>query len=215
MVLSNLNCSLARFMCDVPTPAQLPKRPVTDLVVVTTYPDGHSTSVATCRVSLRNAPARITATMVRDEAEKLLPHPDIGSAPPGHVTLVNIETVLWVDTSAERTLGTATLLGRRVDIRAHIEQVTWQFGDGSNATTEGPARAYTNAHPCDSKQCPGYFGHTYTRTGDMTITADLVWTGQFRVDGGAWQTIPGTVTAAATSTTIDVKEARGVLVPNP
>jgi hypothetical protein len=49
----------------------------------------------------------------------------------------------------------------------------------------------------------------------MTVTADLTWTGQFRVDGGPWQSIPGTVTAAAASTTIDVKEARGVLVQNP
>ena len=153
--------------------------------------------------------------MVRDEAEKLLPHPVIGSAPPGHATLVNIETVLWIATPAERRLGTVNLLGRRVDIRAHIDRVAWDFGDESSATTNGPAPAYTNAHPCRTKQCPGYFGHTYTDTGTMTITADLTWTGQFRVDGGAWQTIPGTVTAAATSTSIEVKEARGVLVPNP
>jgi autotransporter-associated beta strand protein len=152
---------------------------------------------------------------VRDEAEKLLPHPVIGSAPPGHVTLVNIDTVLWIDTTSRRRLGTVNLLGRRVDIRAHIDRVAWDFGDDSTATTAGPGTAYTNAHPCRTKQCLGYFGHTYTDTGTMTITADLTWTGQFRVDGGPWQSIPGTVTAAAASTTIDVKEARGVLVQNP
>ena len=153
--------------------------------------------------------------MVRDQARRLLPHPMIGSAPPGHVTLVNIETVLWVNTAPERQLGTVNLLGRRVDIRAHIDRVTWDFGDDSSTTTNGPGEAYSDTHPCRTKQCPGYFGHTYTDAGTMTITADLTWTGQFRVDGGAWQTIPGTVTAEATSTTIDVKEARGVLVPNP
>lgn len=153
--------------------------------------------------------------MVRDRAERLLPHPVIGSAPPGHVTLVNIETVLWVASSADRRLGTVNLLGRQVDIRAHIDRVAWDFGDDSTVTTTGPGTAYTDAHPCRTTQCPGYFGHTYLDTGTMTITADLTWTGQFRVDGGAWQTIPGTVTAAATSTTIDVKEARGVLVPSP
>ena len=153
--------------------------------------------------------------MVRDQAERLLPHPGIGIAPPGHVTLVNIETVFWVGTPPQRTLGTVTLLGQQVDLRAHVDRVTWSFGDGGSATTTGPGRAYSDAHPCTTKQCPGYFGHTYSDTGTMTITADIVWTGQFRVDGGAWQTIPGTVTAAATSTTTDVKEARGVLVPNP
>jgi autotransporter-associated beta strand protein len=153
--------------------------------------------------------------MVRDAARRLLPHPSIGSAPPGHVTLVNIETVLWVATSPERHLGTVNLLGRSVDIRAHVDRVSWNFGDDSSTTTTGPGKAYTNADPCRTKQCPGYFGHTYTDSGTVTIEADLTWTGQFRVDGGTWQTIPGTVTAEATSTTIDVKEARGVLVPNP
>lgn len=153
--------------------------------------------------------------MARDSAERLLPHPRIGTAPPGHVTLVNIETVLWLETAADRALGTVTLLGHRVDLRAHVQQVAWQFGDGTADTTSGPGTPYTNADPCRSAQCPGYFGHTYRRTGKMTITAELTWTGQFRVDGGAWQTIPGTVTASATDTTVDVKQARGILVPNP
>jgi hypothetical protein len=153
--------------------------------------------------------------MARDEAEKLLPHPVIGSAPPGHVTLVNIETVLWIATAADRALGTVTLLGHRVDLRAHLQQVRWDFGDGSDETTDGPGKAYTNTDPCRTPQCPSYFGHTYLRTGKITIAADLTWAGEFRVDAGAWQAIPGTVAAAATDTAIHVKEARGVLVPNP
>ncbi|MDT4918212.1 MAG: hypothetical protein QOH89_2912, partial [Pseudonocardiales bacterium] len=193
---------------------QLPNTTVTDLVVVTTYPNGHQEVVPRCRVPLQKT-AEVTATMVRDEAEKLLPHPAIGVAPPGHITLVNIETVLWVDTSPDRTLGTVTLLGQRVDLRAHIERVRWNFGDGVTDSTDGPGAEYTAAHPCTTQQCPGYFGHTYRRSDTVTITADLVWTGEFRVEGGAWQPIPGTVTAAATSTTVDVKEARSVLVPNP
>jgi hypothetical protein len=153
--------------------------------------------------------------MVRDEAEKLLPHPRIGSAPPGHVTLVNIETILWVDTDPDRVLGTVTVLGQRVELRAHVERVRWQFGDGASEVTAGPGTEYSDAQPCDTKACPGYFGHTYERAGRVTITADLIWSGEFRVEGGGWQTIPGTVTAAATSTAVDVKEARAVLVPNP
>lgn len=208
-------CSIVHPMCDVAAASLLPKRLGRNQVVVTSYMDGSKAFEPQCNVRSRRARPQLTAAMVRDEAEKLLPHPMIGSAPPGHVTLVNIETVLWLATSSERRLGTVNLLGRRVDIRAHIERVAWDFGDDSSMTTDGLGTAYTNAHPCRTKQCPGYFGHTYADTGTMTITADLTWTGQFRVDGGGWQTIPGTVTAAATSTTIEVKEARGVLVPNP
>jgi hypothetical protein len=153
--------------------------------------------------------------MVWQEAEKLVPHPSIGTAPPGGTTLVNIETVLWVATGADRTLGTVTLLGHRVDIRAHVQQVAWEFGDGDTDTTSTPGRPYTSADPCRTAQCPHYFGHIYVHTGAVTIRAQLTWAGEFRVDGGAWQTIPGTVSAAAANTAVHVKQARGVLVPNP
>jgi hypothetical protein len=152
--------------------------------------------------------------MAREAAERLLPHPAIGSAPVGHVTLVNIETVLWVDTPPDRTLGTVTLLGHRVTLRAHLQQVAWDFGDEATDTTTGPGKPYTNADPCRTKQCPSYFGHTYLHTGAVTVAADLTWTGQFRVDDGAWQAILGTVAAPATSEAIRVKEARGVLIPD-
>jgi hypothetical protein len=153
--------------------------------------------------------------MAREQAEKLLPHPPIGTAPVGGVTLVNIETVLWVQTNPDLNLGTVRLLGFRVALRAHLEQVRWEFGDGESDTTDGPGKAYTSADPCRTADCPSYFGHVYRRTGPVTIDAQLTWTGQFQVDGGAWQDISGTVTAAATGQPMQVKEARGVLVDNP
>jgi hypothetical protein len=153
--------------------------------------------------------------MARAEAEKLLPHPEVGTAPTGGATLVNIETVLWVKTDSDLALGTVTLLGHRVGLRAHLQQVRWTFGDDSGDTTDGPGTPYTHEHPCRTADCPDYFGHTYRRTGAVTIGAQLTWTGQFQVDGGAWQDIPGTVTAAAGDQPMHVKEARGVLVDNP
>jgi autotransporter-associated beta strand protein len=209
-------CARVHLLCDVQTADQLPRRAVIDLVVVTTYPDGHSEADPECWVSAsRSRRQLITGQMLRDEAERLLPHPAIGVAPPGHATLVNIETVFWADTRARRDLGTVTVLGQRVDLRAHVRSVDWHFGDGASATTDGPGRAYSADDPCDTAQCADYFGHTNTDTGTVTITAAITWTGEFRVARGAWQPIPGTVVAAATSTTIDVREARAILVPNP
>jgi hypothetical protein len=157
----------------------------------------------------------VTPELARAQAEKLLPHPRIGTAPAGGVTLVNIETVLWVDTPPDLTLGTVRLLGYRVTLRAHVDRVDWDFGDHTTAVTTGSGQAYSPAHPCSTAQCPDYFGHTYRRTGQLTVGAQLSWSGQFRVDGGPWQDIPGTVTASATGAALHVKEARGVLVDNP
>jgi hypothetical protein len=203
-------------MCNAQAANLLPHKSVTDVLEIDTYPDGHTVSITHCRVPTSKVRSpQVTGDMARQEAEKLLPHPRIGTAPIGPVTLVNIETVLWVDTPANRVLGTVTLLGHRVSLRAHVERVDWNFGDDSTDTTPTPGKAYTNADPCKTVDCPDYFGHTYVHTGRVTIAAELTWTGQFRVDGGVWQAIPGTVTAPATSAAIHVKEARGILVPNP
>lgn len=208
-------CSQVWLQCDVEVAkaAALPLEK--DLLVVTTYRDGSRSRDIECDVPVATQRRQVTGAMARQEAERLLPHPSIGTAPTGHATLVNIETVLWVNTQADRTLGTVTLLGQRVTLRAHVRQVHWDFGDHVSSTTGSPGKAYTAADPCRTAQCPDYYGHTFETTGQVTIAARLTWTGQFRVGAGAWQSIPGTVSAPATGTRVDVKEARGVLVPNP
>src|SRR5207249_4613985 len=89
-------CSIVHPMCDVAATSLLPKRLGRNQVVVTRYSNGSQMFEPQCNVRPKRERRRLTAAMVRDRAEKLLPHPVIGSAPPGHVTLVNIETVLWV-----------------------------------------------------------------------------------------------------------------------
>jgi hypothetical protein len=208
-------CATAHLLCDGEVARRAAMKSLHDIVEIDTSPGGQQTVTNHCHVATRRSSATVTADMARDEAEKLLPHPKIGVAPPGGVTLVNIETVLWVDTRADRLLGTVRLLGHRVDLRAHVERVSWDFGDGSTGTSTTPGKAYTSADPCKTVDCPDYFGHTYVHTGEVSITAQLTWTGEFRVDGAAWQPITGTVSAPATATGVHVKEARGILVPNP
>jgi hypothetical protein len=214
VAIGSNRCAEVWLQCDVSQANRATPKDSTDLLVLTTYKNGVTARDVQCNVQPNRAQPQVTAAMARAAAEKLLPHPAIGSAPIGDVTLVNIETVLWVDTLPDRTLGTVTLLGHRVTLRAHLERVGWDFGDDSTDISVGPGKRYTNADPCRTAQCPGYFGHTYLRTGRVTVAADLTWTGQFRVDNGGWQAIPGTVTAPATSDTIRVKEARGVLIPD-
>jgi hypothetical protein len=157
----------------------------------------------------------VTALAVREQIERLVPHPKVGVAPPGGVTLVNIQTLLWVDTAADQSLGTVTLLGHRVGLRVHVSRVEWDFGDGSTDTTAGPEPKYDPASDCHTVTCPGYWGHVYMATGARSVTATVTWTGQFQVDGAAWQDVAGPVTGPASTTALTVREARGVLVPDP
>lgn len=212
--IASSSCAAVYLMCDAEATTQLPTSPVTDVLEVDTFADGRTVSTTHCRVAPPKV-VHITGEMARESAERLLPHPGIGMAPAGDVTLVNIETVLWVQTLTDRTLGTVTLFGQRVTLRAHVRAVRWDFGDGVTGESDTPGKAYTDADPCRTVQCPDYFGHTYRHSGSVTIGAQLIWTGDFRVGAGPWQPITGTVTAPAMSETVRVKEARAVLVPNP
>lgn len=160
-------------------------------------------------------PAQVTAAMVRDHAVRLIPAAAIGVAPKTW-SLVNIQTVLWVDAPSPQTLPAARILGRDVRITIRLRDVRWNFGDGVTETASNAGKAYDDVHdPCSTKLCPHYDGHVYSDSGPMTITATAEWSATFTVGGGNAVTIPGTIAGPTARTTITVKQARGVLVPNP
>ncbi len=146
----------------------------------------------------------------------MVPRPGIGVAPPGGKTLVNLQTVLWADTPADRSLGAVTLLGTyRVALRVHVQRVAWAFGDGATEVAGSPGLPYRKGEHCTTVTCPGHFGHVYATTGTMTITEQVTWSGQYSVNGGAWQDVAGTVDGPAATAQVTVLQARGVLVADP
>lgn len=158
----------------------------------------------------------INVTALRQQAIRLLPAVQIGAAW-STTALVNAQTILWADTNTSRGLGTVTVLGQQVALRVSFRDASWDFGDGQRATAATPGKPYDQQHdPCRTPQCPHYFGHTYTQTGALTITLTVTWHAEFSLDGGAsWTDIAGDITGPVTRHALDVKQARGILVPNP
>lgn len=164
-----------------------------------------------------NAPPPVpTAADLRQQVIRLLPTVQIGSAWTTRA-LVNAETVLWAQTDADRSLGTVTVVGRQVALKIGFDHADWDFGDGATTTTDDPGRPYDDADPCDTAQCPGYFGHTYRDIGPVTITLTVAWHAQFSLDGGATWTDVDPAPLAGPSATHDltVVQARGIIVKNP
>jgi hypothetical protein len=160
-------------------------------------------------------PAAVTAGMVRDRVVRLVPSAAVGLAP-REATLVNIQTIMWVDAPTRRALAPITLLGRRVVVRLALDHVDWSFGDEQTDHTTGAGKAYDPLNdPCRAVECPGYFGHIYRKTGAVIVSATASWRASFTVDGGAPVAIPGTVAGPTARTPLAVKQARAVLVPNP
>jgi hypothetical protein len=166
-------------------------------------------------------PPQVTPFDAYAAVVKLVPSPAIGAAPGKGRTLVNIQTIFWVNSTADRALGTVTLIGHQVGLRIHAKTSAWAFGDGAGDVTSGLGRPYAAADGCAEAQCAGYFGHTYAGTGGMTISATVTWTGEFSVDGGSWRGIANPATGANTVTgpsavrPMTVVQARGVLVQDP
>ena len=94
--------------------------------------------------------------------------------------------------------------------------MNWSFGDGAGDSTGPAGKPYDAAnHPCRTRHCTGYYTHEYRHTGAVRVTATASYTATFRVDGGAPVDIPGTVPGPQSAADLAVKQARGVLVPDP
>jgi hypothetical protein len=162
-----------------------------------------------------NPGPQLDLTALRDHAIRLLPKISIGAAW-SHFALVNAESLFWADTRPQRILPPVTVLGRRVALRVHFVRANWRFGDGTSDEAPTLGKPYDAANdPCNTAQCPHYYGHTYRHTGTVIIALTVTWRAQYSLDRKHWEDISGDITGPATHHRLPVKQARGVLVPNP
>jgi hypothetical protein len=119
---------------------------------------------------------------------------------PRDKTLVNFATIFYAE--PQTFTRTLTLLGQSVDVEAEPTSYTWHYGDGSSATTSTPGAPYP------AKDVT----HSYTDA-HTTVqpSVDVTYSARFRVDNGAWQAIPDTVTIAGPAASLRISEATAVL----
>lgn len=146
-------------------------------------------------------PIRLTAGMVARAFQRIpVPAPDLVIQPPDGKTLVNFETNFYTE---ERTFDrTVRLLGNRVELRIWVDTYRWDFGDGTTRETAGPGAAYPAL----------LITHNYTRKGTYRPSLEVVYAADFRVNGGPWRPVAGTVTRADSPTSLRAIEATPTLV---
>lgn len=153
----------------------------------------------------------ITPAMVFSAMKRLSwPRSDLVVQPPGGETLVNLATNFFTANTQPST-QTVTLLGQRVEIEATPHRYVWHWAsdgetgeaDSGSLTTDGPGNAYPHLEVT----------HTY-READVVVHpwVDTVYAGRYRVNGGAWTTIPQTLTVTGDPVRLRVLEATPVLV---
>jgi hypothetical protein len=120
--------------------------------------------------------------------------------PPGGRTLVNFETNFYT-VNGEFT-RTVNLLGQRVVLRIWPAGYGWRFGDGETRRTVGAGSPYPDLE----------ITHRYLSRGHVAPRVDTTYAAQFRVNGGPWRDVAGTVTIPGGARGLRVVEARPVLV---
>lgn len=144
----------------------------------------------------------LTVGLIRTAfAELKLPAGTLVIQPPDGLTLVNFDTNFYT-TSTEPIARTVTLLGRRVTLEATPSTFHWIFGDGESLTTSDPGAPYPQLRVT----------HNYLRKDTYRPSLATTYTGRYRVGGGPWRQIPGTVTIDGTGQELRAIEAEPRLV---
>jgi hypothetical protein len=129
-----------------------------------------------------------------------LPPTELRIQPPNGRTLVNLDTNFFTETREfDRTV---TLLGQRVDLHIVPSRFGWHFGDGESLATSEPGAPYPRLDVT----------HRYLEKGRVAPSVDTTYTARFRVNGGPWRAVPGSVTIAGPAVDLAVLTATPTLV---
>lgn len=171
-------------------------------------PDGLSTLAGTyCDEPTVAAPVAVLTPERILEAFRRVPLPTtpLEVQPPGGRTLVNFDTILHTD--AEPFRESVQLLNRTVEFDIEPSEFTWSLGDGTSFTTTDPGRAWR-----EGLSMSEYVSHRYEKAGDVDLQLTTTWSARWRVGGGPWRPVQGTVDTTSPPVSLDVVTARPQLV---
>ncbi|RIJ51002.1 hypothetical protein DZG00_10550 [Clavibacter lycopersici] len=102
------------------------------------------------------------------------------------------------------------LLGRPAQVRFVPVSFSWDHGDGTSTTVEGPGASWRELGQQDFTATDT--SHVYASLGDRQVMLTIAYSPSYRFDGDAWQQIPGTLPVQIGPVTIHVLQGSTVLV---
>lgn len=154
-----------------------------------------------CGLPPGEEPPSLTPGMVAAAFARLpLPASELQVQPANGRTLVNFETNFYTSTGPlERTVP---MLGQQVELHIVPSQFGWRFGDGEQLLTDRPGAPYPQLEVT----------HSYLSKGTVAPSVDTTYTATYRVNGGPWAPVPGSVTIPGPPVTLEVLTATPTLV---
>ncbi len=154
-----------------------------------------------CDIPPEDVEDLITPGLVATAFQQIpLPPSELQVQPANGRTLVNFDTNFFTETGPfDRTV---TLLGQRVDLHIVPSGFGWRFGDGDVLATDHAGAPYPDLR----------ITHDYQRKGRVRPSVDTTYTATYRVNGGPWAAVPGSVTIPGPAVGLEVLTATPVLV---
>jgi hypothetical protein len=127
---------------------------------------------------------------------------------PNGWALVGAPVNLLTDAGPEVVDG--TLLGRPAQVRFVPVSFTWDHGDGTTVTVQGPGGSWRDLGQRDFTATST--SHVYGQVGEREVTLSIGYAASYRFDGGGWQQIAGTLPVQVGPVMLRVLEGSTVLV---
>ncbi|WP_367993429.1 hypothetical protein [Nocardioides eburneus] len=173
------------------------------------YPDGRTTDPhegCASETETDDGPVSLTVERVIHAFRELpLPAAPLVIQPPKGRTLVNFDTVFYTTQGSFRR--SVRLLGHRVEFRIRPNEFSFVFGDGHWLTTRDPGRPFTTKAALARD-----ITHRYLTKGMFHPSLETTYGADFRVDGGRWRAVAGTVTIQGPELDLEAVTATPVLV---
>jgi hypothetical protein len=141
---------------------------------------------------------------VRDQWAAYVPEQQPQTQPPGGRTVVNLPTYFDSGQPAKMPQNTVPILDFEIQLTARGEW-TWRFELGATKTFDVPGSHHDDPPPRAVQ-------HTYTTTGDRTVTLTTNWWGSFSVGGYGPYDIGTPATQGPYEIPLTVVEAGSVII---
>lgn len=138
---------------------------------------------------------------IREVARLPVAEPTIVVQPAGGRALIQMETIFHAPDAGAQGFS-AEVVGQVVDVVVRPVAQEWDFGDGARWTGNDPGAPW-----------PDFTVHrVYEQTGTFTSALTTTWAARYRVDGGAWSDIDGSITTDVMGEPVEIVERRAYLL---
>jgi PKD repeat protein len=148
-----------------------------------------------------------TPVVTTREVAHLVPGVGAQGMEPKGWMVVGLPTNFYADVAP--SVVSTTLLGSSAEVRFTPVSFVWDHGDGSTKTSASGGAPWAALGAAEFSETAT--SHVFVRPGEYTISLTVQYSAEYRIGGGAWRMLAGTVPSTSPPITASAKTAKTVL----